>query len=1261
MPQERWAEIERVYHAALARDAATRGAFLDAACAGDVALRQEVESLLRYHAPAERFLERSALQETARQISQGNVPPAAPGIPGYTILELLGEGGMGVVYLAEQNAPLRRRVALKLIKPGMDSRQVVMRFETEKQALARMDHPYIAAVFDAGTSADGPPYFVMEYVAGAPITEYCDRQRLSTRERLDLFVQVCSAVQHAHQKGVIHRDLKPSNILILEDDGRPRPKIIDFGIAKAIESSLAGRVAFTEQGTVVGTPEYMSPEQAAFSPDIDTTTDVYSLGVILYELLVGALPFDAKLLRGAGHDEMRRAIRDSDPPKPSALLASTPGTAEAVAANRQSDAGRLTRHLKGDLDWITLKALEKDRRRRYSTVAALAADVERYLADQPVEARPPSAGYRIRKFTRRNRSAVAGASAILLALLLGLTASLTQYVRAERQRAVADRERAQANVQRATAEAATAEATARRTEAERASAEAATQRKAAMIATAEADRHRIAAMNEATSANAARREAEYRAYVATITAADGELRANLHSSARARLLAVSPDRRGWEWHHLFLRSDASLMTLESDVPCESWFVTNREPLMQGETSPGAVVRFTWRSANALVLQDRDPRMSLRRCNRIDTWDATTGARQAWQAAGPILATGANGDMLTLISTESRPARWEVHLVAAGSTVPISRAGPFEAQPVCAAISRDGGRIAVGLLPARSQTGWPLDDIYEIWDMQTPRRVARMVPEKPPQDSRTPPACLVTFSPDSTLVATSGATVDVWRVDSGALVASDVVQAGKVSQPIAFSPDGTRLAIGRLTGLVDLLHLDRPSRLDHLDGNGFIKVLPLPDAERYFLLSRRRKNEVLSVAFSPDGARIVTGTDVNVGVWDVSQRQLTAVMPGHESEVVGVAIATDGRIVTGDARGIVKVWPASLSSGVTVLRGAFSPGPSDHVVSPDGTVAAVAQLDGGLSAWRLSDSSPISVRTGSGKPDSPRWVRSLAMSGDGRLLLVGENDPVGTVRTFAIPAGQSVAAVSMHRSFEAGCESPIPTQHYPVFVMALGPDGRSLAFQHGNCLIVRDLQTMRTIATLHEHPTAFAFRPDGSLIVASYPQQGRPTTRMRAARRVPTRFRIWDWRASVERANVPAPTVSGPDPAGWRIALSADGSRVVFLNRAGSSPTGAVTVSIWDGGLRREIGRLPVPRDTFAVALTPDGRRIATTDPTSTAVRIWDTERRQLLMLLLDDDHHSGGIAFTPDGRLIVGRASGGLTIWETQKPACSFCPTGLAP
>src|ERR1043166_41030 len=358
----------------------------------------------------------------------------------YKLLEKIGEGGCGVVYMAEQEEPVRRRVAIKVIKAGMDTCEVIARFEAERQALALMDHPHIAKVFDGGATQTGRPYFVMELVRGLRITEYCDQKKLSTRQRLDLFMQVCQAVQHAHQKGIIHRDLKPSNILVTVNDGVPVPKVIDFGIAKAVGQSLTDKTFFTRFQQLVGTPAYMSPEQAEMtSVDIDTRSDIYSLGVLLYELLTGRTPLDAKKLFRTGVEEMLRNIREQDPARPSACLGTLMEIEQTtVAQQRQTEAPKLIKLVRGDLDWIVMKCLEKDRARRYETASGLATDPQHHLDNEPVVARPPSNRYRFQKLVRRNKLAFAAAGAVAAALMLGLGISTWLFVkeREARQRVI---------------------------------------------------------------------------------------------------------------------------------------------------------------------------------------------------------------------------------------------------------------------------------------------------------------------------------------------------------------------------------------------------------------------------------------------------------------------------------------------------------------------------------------------------------------------------------------------------------------------------------------------------------------------------------------------------------------------------------------------------------------------------------------------------------------------------------------------------------
>jgi len=398
---------------------AARQRYLDKMCGTDSSLRAEVEELLRYHDQ----IPLVSAPETSAQTVDVRGAATDPGNPRvrigpYKLLQQIGEGGMGVVYMAEQTHPVQRRVALKLIRPGLDNRQVIARFEAERQALALMDHPNIAKVLDAGTTDSGQPYFVMELVNGLPLTEFCDERRLTPRERLELFIPVCQAVQHAHQKGIIHRDLKPSNVVVALYDGRPVPKVIDFGVAKATGSKLTDKTMFTEFGALVGTLQYMSPEQAERNQtDIDTRSDIYSLGVLLYELLTGTTPLDKKRLQGGAILELMRIIKEEEPPKPSTRL-STTEELPSIAANRGLEPKRLGGVVRGELDWIVMKALEKDRTRRYESASAFAFDLERYLSDEPVMACPPSTRYRLSKFVRRNWAALAATGTVVIALVV---------------------------------------------------------------------------------------------------------------------------------------------------------------------------------------------------------------------------------------------------------------------------------------------------------------------------------------------------------------------------------------------------------------------------------------------------------------------------------------------------------------------------------------------------------------------------------------------------------------------------------------------------------------------------------------------------------------------------------------------------------------------------------------------------------------------------------------------------------------------------
>jgi serine/threonine protein kinase len=419
-----------------------RAEYVQRICGDNAEMRQRVDELLAAHFAAGDFLERPH----ATVLHRDDDVQAGPGtvIGPYKLLQPIGEGGMGVVFMAEQTEPLQRTVALKIIKPGMDTRQVIARFEAERQALAMMDHPNIAKVLDADTTESGRPYFVMELVKGVPITKYCVDHKLTVRQRLELFKPVCEAVQHAHQKGIIHRDLKPTNVLVAEYDNHAVPKVIDFGVAKATAQRLTERTMFTEFGQVIGTVEYMSPEQAKFNQlDIDTRSDIYSLGVLLYELLTGSTPFERERLRDAAFDEVLRIIREEEPPRPSTRL-TTSAALPSIAANRHTESTKLSKAVRGELDWIVMRCLEKDRNRRYETAIGLARDIELFLSNEPVQACQPSAIYRLRKFVQRNKIAITTAGIVVAALVVGIVISTWQAIRATRAEAVANDRRLKA-------------------------------------------------------------------------------------------------------------------------------------------------------------------------------------------------------------------------------------------------------------------------------------------------------------------------------------------------------------------------------------------------------------------------------------------------------------------------------------------------------------------------------------------------------------------------------------------------------------------------------------------------------------------------------------------------------------------------------------------------------------------------------------------------------------------------------------------------
>ena len=1171
MNSDRWPEVERLYEKVMALPVDRRTAFLAEACLGDDALRREVEGLLNLETAATDFLEQPALRAAVNTLSRALPHLAPPNVPGYEIIRELGEGGMGVVYLAEQRVPLQRTVALKLIRPGMDSRHVLARFERERQALARMDHPNIAAVFDAGSTTDGRPYFVMEFVDGVSITEYCDSRSLSIRARLLLFIQVCNAVQHAHQKGVIHRDLKPSNVMVINQDGQAVPKVIDFGTAKSADRANDA-TRLTTDGLVFGTVAYMSPEQAALSNDIDTTTDVYSLGVLLYELLVGCTPFDRHKIETDGLEALLRAIRDSDPPRPSSLVSRDRDFLASVAA-RGTDVAVLARQLSGDLDWIVLKALEKDRRRRYPTAASLGADVQRFLDSKPIEARPPSVSYRIRKFTRRYRGQVAATVGVAATLLLGLVTSTTLYWRAERNRDEAERQR--------------------------------------QTATAAAD-----------SLRAAMRELEFRNYVATIAVADMDIRSGNLAPTRERLLAIPESQRNWEWWYLFNQTgDDTVFTVASTTPsCMS-------------SQPGAISSDY--SSQVLSLEAATGSIVLRRCRAVETW-AISGVRlgtfNSPSARNPVrprkvLAVDPNSKIMVVAT--SQLMQWSVDLFDPRTQRFVEVARVAE-QPDCADIAPDGERIAFGVSLRRTQFGRSRSHSFEVWKKGS-GRVARFLPSQVDRDFRSfPGSCHVRFNPGGNLVASSGTTVDVWDAVSGTAHLRDAGRPWAYSQPIAFTRNGKRLAIGRSNGSIDVVALE----------GKVAAPLTLGDARPEEPMAGGRLNldlPVVALAFSPDDSRLVSGAGKTATVWDLSLRK-RLVQTAHATGVIGVAISADGRFVySTDVAGQLRSWPIRLRSAVTqsVLTSHSMAG---AVVSEGATVIAGTGMDGGLSALQLSDLQRTELRAGAGRVSPNAKIPGIAITNDGTRMYIGEGDDSRSIREVALIDGRTLQIGKTFPTDDPNCRAGRGLAN--DFGMTLSMDDRYLALARFDCVLILETNTLRRVASRKSQPmfvSSLLFRPNGLLIVAMADVHAGE----------PSKVQAWDWRTDKTVATIYPRFEGAPQNVLWKLTQSANGQRIGMLSYASGLPA---TLSIWDGDLKDELGRLQAGNST-AVALSHDGSRAVTVSRDNRAVQLWDTVRSSLVFTLPDTDGHVSGVAFTKSGQVIAGRTSGGVTIWESRQPA----------